>query len=136
MNGEFVQSPSEFSPFFSAINGYLFGNQPGLTMCKGDKVSWHLLGLGSETDMHGIRFQGNTIHLSGTTRDTFALFPHKSTNALMQADQIGMLQEEKTTFLLKFPTHPSIAFMPRSFQVHVCKLKHVCGNSQAGYLGK
>ncbi|KAJ6664911.1 hypothetical protein lerEdw1_005883 [Lerista edwardsae] len=81
-----------------AINGYLFGNQPGLTMCKDDKVSWHLLGLGSETDMHGIHFQGNTIHWSGTTRDTFALFPHKSATVLMQPDQVGTFRLVCTTF--------------------------------------
>uniref|UniRef100_A0A8B9R4L8 ferroxidase n=1 Tax=Anas platyrhynchos TaxID=8839 RepID=A0A8B9R4L8_ANAPL len=67
-----------------AVNGYLFGNLPGLAMCKDDKVSWHLIGLGSHYDMHGVQFQGNTIDLRGTTRDGLALFPHLSGTALMQ----------------------------------------------------
>jgi hypothetical protein len=34
------------------INGYIFGNVPGLEMCVGDRVDWHLFGMGSETDLH------------------------------------------------------------------------------------
>lgn len=72
-----------------AVNGYLYGNLPGLTMCKNDKVSWHLIGLGSHYDMHGVHFQGNTIDLRGMTRDGLALFPHLSGTALMQPDRVG-----------------------------------------------
>nr|XP_028581903.1 hephaestin-like protein 1 isoform X1 [Podarcis muralis] len=81
-----------------AVNGYLFGNLPGLAMCKDDKVSWHSIGLGTETDMHGVHFQGNTIHLGGTTRDTLALFPHTSATALMQPDRVGTFQLVCRTF--------------------------------------
>lgn len=76
-----------------AVNGYLFGNLPGLAMCKDDKVSWHLIGLGSHYDMHGVHFQGNTIDLRGTTRDGLALFPHLSGTALMQPDRVGMFMK-------------------------------------------
>ncbi|KAH0625203.1 hypothetical protein JD844_033429 [Phrynosoma platyrhinos] len=72
-----------------AVNGYLYGTMPSLKMCKNDKVSWHMIGLGTETNMHGVHFQGNTIHLGGTIRDTLALFPHTSATALMQPDEIG-----------------------------------------------
>ncbi|XP_007436319.1 hephaestin isoform X2 [Python bivittatus] len=72
-----------------AINGFLFGNLPLLDMCKGDTVSWHLLGLGSETDVHGVVFQGNTILMNGMRRDTASLFPHTFTTALMQPDNLG-----------------------------------------------
>lgn len=77
------------SPFLLAINGYMYGNQPGLSMCKKDRVSWHLIGMGTDTDMHGVYFQGNTIHLRGTHRDSLALFPHMSTTAFMQPDHSG-----------------------------------------------
>ncbi|MEQ2308560.1 hypothetical protein AMECASPLE_029392, partial [Ameca splendens] len=30
------------------INGFLYGNLPGLTMCQGNKIHWHLIGLGNE----------------------------------------------------------------------------------------
>ena len=34
------------------INGYFFANVPDLNMCVGDRVNWHLFGMGSETDLH------------------------------------------------------------------------------------
>lgn len=76
-------------PFFLAVNGYMYGSQPGLSMCKKDRVSWHLIGMGTDTDMHGVYFQGNTIHLRGTHRDSLALFPHMATTAYMQPDHSG-----------------------------------------------
>ncbi|XP_069746918.1 ferroxidase HEPHL1-like isoform X1 [Narcine bancroftii] len=72
-----------------AINGYMFGNLPGLVMCKGDNVSWHLIGLGTEIDMHGVYFQGNTIQVRGTTRDVYNIFPHTSATVFMQPDDVG-----------------------------------------------
>ncbi|XP_065737954.1 ferroxidase HEPHL1 isoform X1 [Phocoena phocoena] len=75
-----------------AINGYMYGNQPGLPMCKKDRVSWHMIGMGTDTDMHGVYFQGNTIHLRGTHRDSLALFPHVSTTAFMQPDHAGIFR--------------------------------------------
>ncbi|XP_009682408.1 ferroxidase HEPHL1 isoform X3 [Struthio camelus] len=81
-----------------AVNGYLFGNLPGLAMCKDDTVSWHLIGLGSHYDMHGVHFQGNTIDLRGTTRDGLALFPHLSGTALMQPDRVGTFKVVCRTF--------------------------------------
>uniref|UniRef100_A0A8C5SYN9 ferroxidase n=1 Tax=Laticauda laticaudata TaxID=8630 RepID=A0A8C5SYN9_LATLA len=71
------------------INGFLFGNLPLLDTCKGDTISWHLLGFGSETDVHGVAFQGNTILMNGMRRDTTSLFPHTCATALMQPDNQG-----------------------------------------------
>ncbi|KAL8191120.1 UNVERIFIED_CONTAM: hephaestin-like 1, partial [Gekko kuhli] len=73
----------------NSVNGYLYGNLPGLTMCKNDSVSWHVIGQGTVENMHGIYFQGSTIHLGGRNRDTFPMFPHTSTTALMQPGQVG-----------------------------------------------
>ncbi|XP_060090916.1 ferroxidase HEPHL1 [Heteronotia binoei] len=81
-----------------SVNGYLFGNLPGLTMCKNDMVSWHMIGLGSVTNMHGVYFQGNTIHLGGRNRDTLALFPHTSMTALMHPDRVGTFRVDCRTF--------------------------------------
>ncbi|NWT65337.1 HPHL1 protein, partial [Prunella himalayana] len=92
-NADFMESNK-----MHAVNGYLYGNLPGLTMCKNDKVSWHLIGLGSHYDMHGVHFQGNTIDLRGTTRDGLALFPHLSGTALMQPDRVGTFKVVCRTF--------------------------------------
>ncbi|XP_078513094.1 ferroxidase HEPHL1 isoform X2 [Lissotriton helveticus] len=75
-----------------SVNGYMYGNMPGLEMCKNDAVSWHVIGLGTEIDMHGIYFEGNTIHMGGLTRDTLNLFPHSSVTALMEPDKVGIFQ--------------------------------------------
>ena len=56
-NFTFPQDEAEFKAFrdsnnMHVINGYIFGNLPGLDMCVGDRVDWHLFGMGSETDLH------------------------------------------------------------------------------------
>ncbi|XP_033372729.1 ceruloplasmin isoform X2 [Parus major] len=75
-----------------SINGYMYGNQPGLEMCKGSVVSWHLMGLGSEVDVHGIYFSENTFVSKGTRRDTANLFPHTVLTAIMKPDSEGVFE--------------------------------------------
>ncbi|XP_059711943.1 ceruloplasmin isoform X5 [Haemorhous mexicanus] len=75
-----------------SINGYMYGNQPGLEMCKGSVVSWHLMGLGSEVDVHGIYFSENTFVTKGTRRDTANLFPHTVLTAIMKPDSEGVFE--------------------------------------------
>ncbi|XP_007437473.1 ceruloplasmin, partial [Python bivittatus] len=74
------------------INGYMYGNQKGLEMCRGEIVSWHLMGLGSEVDIHGIYFSGNTLVIKGTRKDTVNLFPHTSATAVMKPDSEGIFE--------------------------------------------
>ncbi|XP_058514701.1 hephaestin [Ochotona princeps] len=75
-----------------AINGFLFSNLPRLDMCKGDTVAWHLLGLGTETDVHGVMFQGNTVQLQGMRKGAAMLFPHTFVTAIMQPDNTGTFE--------------------------------------------
>ncbi|XP_073920097.1 hephaestin isoform X3 [Castor canadensis] len=75
-----------------AINGFLFSNLPRLDMCKGDTVAWHLLGLGTETDVHGVMFQGNTVQLQGMRKGAAMLFPHTFVMAIMQPDNPGTFE--------------------------------------------
>ncbi|KAJ8418900.1 hypothetical protein AAFF_G00003990 [Aldrovandia affinis] len=77
------------SNMMHSINGYMYGNLPGLRMCKGNKVSWHLSGLGSEVDIHGLFFDGNRFTISGTRRDVINLFPHISHTVIMEPDSLG-----------------------------------------------
>ena len=35
-----------------AIDGHFYENLPGLEMCLGDSVNWHLAGIGNEVDLH------------------------------------------------------------------------------------
>uniref|UniRef100_A0A8C2F9T4 ferroxidase n=1 Tax=Cyprinus carpio TaxID=7962 RepID=A0A8C2F9T4_CYPCA len=75
-----------------SLNGYMYGNLKGFTMCKGDKVSWHLSGLGSEVDIHGLYFEGNRFLYKDTRRDTINVFPHISHTVLMEPDSMGTFE--------------------------------------------
>uniref|UniRef100_A0A8C2F410 ferroxidase n=1 Tax=Cyprinus carpio TaxID=7962 RepID=A0A8C2F410_CYPCA len=75
-----------------SLNGYMYGNLKGFTMCKGDKVSWHLSGLGSEVDIHGLYFEGNRFLYKDTRRDTINVFPHISHTVLMEPDSMGQFE--------------------------------------------
>ena len=44
-----------------SVNGYVYGALPGLDMCQGDLVSWHVMGAGTEIDIHTINFHGNVL---------------------------------------------------------------------------
>lgn len=75
-----------------AVNGFMYGNLPGLDLCSGEHVVWHTLGLGTELDIHGIYFQGNTFQRNGMNRDTLSIFPHTSVTVNMTPDNNGMFE--------------------------------------------
>ena len=77
-------------PTFTAMNGFMYGNQPGLNMCQGDSVVWYLFSAGNEVDVHGIYFSGNTYLSRGERRDTANLFPQTSLRLFMQPDTEGI----------------------------------------------
>ncbi|XP_032201865.1 ceruloplasmin isoform X3 [Mustela erminea] len=80
-----------------SVNGFMYGNQPGLNMCQGDSVMWYLFSAGNEADVHGIYFTGNTYLSKGERRDTANLFPQKSVTLLMQPDTEGTFDVECLT---------------------------------------
>ena len=58
------------------VNGFMYGNMEGLKVCKDSKVLWHAFGIGTEVDMHGIYFHGNSFSTDrGIHKDSLALFP-------------------------------------------------------------
>lgn len=75
---------------FTAMNGFMYGNQPGLNMSKGDLVTWYLFSAGNEADVHGIYFSGNTYLSREERRDTANLFPQTSLTLTMQPDSEGV----------------------------------------------
>ncbi|XP_068960541.1 ceruloplasmin-like [Petaurus breviceps papuanus] len=73
----------------ASVNGYMFGNLPGLDMCLGDNISWHVFSVGSEQDMHGLYFSGNTFVSLGGRDDTVNVIPQNSRTLFMTADSTG-----------------------------------------------
>ena len=72
-----------------SINGYIFANLPGLDMDKGDRVRWHLLGMGNEVDLHTPHWHGKIVKINGTYTDVVELLPASMKSADMLADNPG-----------------------------------------------
>jgi FtsP/CotA-like multicopper oxidase with cupredoxin domain len=63
------------SNFMHAINGYVYGNLPGLAMRRGERVRWYLLDLGTEVDLHTPHWHGQTGLQMGMRTDVAELLP-------------------------------------------------------------
>ena len=74
---------------FHSINGYVFGNLPGLVMKQGEKVRWHLLALGSEKDLHTPHWHGETVDYQKRHTDVVELLPGSMATADMAVDNPG-----------------------------------------------
>ncbi|XP_046574976.1 hephaestin-like protein [Haliotis rubra] len=75
-----------------SVNGYIYGNQPAPVMYKGEEVSWYLMTMGSEFDLHSLHFHGNLVtEFSDTNRknDVVQLFPGMFVNVRMRAMNTG-----------------------------------------------
>jgi len=71
------------------INGYIFGNLKALDMKKGDKVRWHLIGLGTEVDLHSAHWHGETVEVNGRNTDVIELVPGSMISVDMTAENPG-----------------------------------------------
>jgi len=72
-----------------SINGYVFGNLPGLTMHKGERVRWYVMAMGTEVDLHTPHWHGNTVVSNGMREDVVQLLPASMLTADMQPDNVG-----------------------------------------------
>jgi FtsP/CotA-like multicopper oxidase with cupredoxin domain len=53
------------SNLMHGINGFVFGNLPGLTMRVGERVRWYVIGMGTEVDLHTPHWHGQTLLMNG-----------------------------------------------------------------------
>jgi manganese oxidase len=74
---------------FYAINGFIFGNLPGLTMKQGEKIRWYLLGMGNEIDLHTPHWHGETVTDGRRNTDVIELLPGSMAAVDMLADNPG-----------------------------------------------
>ncbi|ETE62956.1 Hephaestin-like protein 1, partial [Ophiophagus hannah] len=79
----------QLSNMMLSINGYMYGNIPGLEMCAGDLVSWSLIGMGSELDVHSVHFLDHVLINRGYRTDVISLFPATFITAGMVAQNVG-----------------------------------------------
>jgi manganese oxidase len=77
----------------NSINGYIFGNLRSLTMYKGEKVRWHVLGMGDQFDIHTTHWHGKTLTVGADAiarrTDVIELLPGSMVTADMQANNPG-----------------------------------------------
>jgi len=87
----------EESNLMHNINGYVFGNQPlgseaghGMTVRKGERVRWYVIGMGTEVDLHTPHWHGNTAVINGMRTDVASLLPAEMVVADMTVDDPGI----------------------------------------------
>ena len=73
--------------FRYAINGYVFGNLPGISFKVNDNVRWYLFTL---EDFHAPHWQGNNVLYLGRRTDTVPLLPAVTAVADMHATNAGV----------------------------------------------
>lgn len=78
------------SNLMHSINGYVFGNLPGLVMKVNTHVRWYAVGMGTEVDIHTPHWHGNTLLTMGGMRtDMVELLPMSMKVLDMYPDDVG-----------------------------------------------
>jgi hephaestin len=78
------------SNLMHSINGYVFGNEPMITIKKGEHVRWYVMSMGTEVDLHTPHWHGNTVTVNGMRMDTVELLPASMVVADMVPDDPGI----------------------------------------------
>lgn len=74
------------------INGYVYGNNQGLIMKKGEVIAWYIMGIGGSIDIHTVHFHGHTFvkRTGGLHRgDVVEVFPGVTRTVEMITDNPG-----------------------------------------------
>lgn len=74
---------------YHTINGYINSTLPGLSLCQGRSVFWHLIGVGSAPDIHSIQFQEHTLQVLTHRKVTVELTPMSFITAEMKPTSVG-----------------------------------------------
>ncbi len=77
------------SNYFLAINGYIFGNLPGLTMTQGERVRWYVMSSTHFNDTHSPHWHGETVVAHHMRTDVLSLLPMEMVAADMVPDNPG-----------------------------------------------
>jgi FtsP/CotA-like multicopper oxidase with cupredoxin domain len=80
----------EESNLMHAINGYVYGNQPLITVAKGQHVRWYTMSMGTEVDLHTPHWHGNVVTVNGMRTDVVSLLPATMVTADMVPDNPGI----------------------------------------------
>jgi FtsP/CotA-like multicopper oxidase with cupredoxin domain len=78
------------SNLMHSINGYVFGNQPMMTMQQGERVRWYVMAMGTEVDLHTPHWHGQTVLEQGMRTDVIELLPATMVVVDMLPDNPGI----------------------------------------------
>ena len=73
-----------------AINGYIYGTGPMMTMKKGERVRWYLLALGEQFSVHTPHWHGNVVLHDGKRTDVVPLMQAQMETVDMVPDNPGI----------------------------------------------
>lgn len=125
-NDDFVESNQKYS-----INGFIYGNVPGLGMEEKDITAWYVLAMGNCDDLYTVHFQGHTfahrsLLQSPVRQDTMEIFAGTS-------ESIEMLTTNPGTWLLHSHVNKQFeAGMSALYQVHAqSKFKYDSNTSRS-----
>lgn len=79
----FNEENGEESGLKHTINGRIFGNLAGYETRIGERVRWHLVALGNETDNHTVHWHGQTVLNHGRRTDVVEILPASMTSVDM-----------------------------------------------------
>ena len=77
------------SNLMHSVNGFVYGNLPGLNMRVGERIRWNVIGMGTEVDLHTPHWHGQTVTYSGMRMDMLELLPGSMKVADMTARTPG-----------------------------------------------
>ncbi len=76
--------------FKAAINGYIYGTGPMMTMKKGERVRWYLMALSEQFSMHTPHWHGNVVLHDGKRTDVISLLQAQMETVDMVPDNPGI----------------------------------------------
>jgi len=77
------------SNLMHSINGYVFGNLPGLVMDMGERVRWYIIAMGTEVDLHTPHWHGQTLLWGMMRTDVIEILPGSMKTLDMAPDNPG-----------------------------------------------
>ncbi len=78
------------SNMMHGMNGLVYGNNQGYVMQKGERVRWHIIGMGSEVDLHTPHWHGATLLHNGNRLDVTEVLPAATKTLDMRPDVDGV----------------------------------------------
>ncbi|KAK3576332.1 hypothetical protein CHS0354_039739 [Potamilus streckersoni] len=75
------------SNLMQSINGYIFGNLPGIVAREGERVAWHIMSL--ESGIHGVTILGQTFNYMNRRVSNLNIFPASFVTAQTQSVNVG-----------------------------------------------